>query len=78
MHDFCNHTDGMFCFIGRRCTKVLPVASAAYQDNLPTHYTEDYHQTRVRNYVLLHFKTIVLTINLTFQSIIMILNILLF
>ncbi|KAF8797116.1 Protein smg8 like protein [Argiope bruennichi] len=30
-----------------RCTKVLPLASAAYQDNLPTHYTEDYHQTRL-------------------------------
>ncbi|KAG8182047.1 hypothetical protein JTE90_013977 [Oedothorax gibbosus] len=30
-----------------RCTKVLPVASAAYQDNLPTHYTEEYHETRL-------------------------------
>ncbi|KFM77443.1 Protein SMG8, partial [Stegodyphus mimosarum] len=30
-----------------RCAKVLPLASAAYQDNLPTHYTEDYHQNRL-------------------------------
>ncbi|GFU16173.1 protein smg8 [Nephila pilipes] len=30
-----------------RCTKVLPLASAAYQDNLPTHYTEDYHQNKL-------------------------------
>ncbi|XP_054712985.1 nonsense-mediated mRNA decay factor SMG8-like [Uloborus diversus] len=30
-----------------RCAKVLPLASAAYQDNLPTHYTDDYHQTRL-------------------------------
>ncbi|XP_042913299.1 nonsense-mediated mRNA decay factor SMG8-like [Parasteatoda tepidariorum] len=31
----------------RRCNKVLPLASAAYQENLPTHYTEDYHETRL-------------------------------
>ncbi|GIX84218.1 protein smg8 [Caerostris darwini] len=30
-----------------RCIKILPVASGHYQENLPTHYTEEYHQTRL-------------------------------
>ncbi|XP_022244438.1 protein SMG8-like isoform X2 [Limulus polyphemus] len=30
-----------------RCAKVLPLASAAYQDNLPTHYTLDYHERKL-------------------------------
>ncbi|GIY26147.1 protein smg8 [Caerostris extrusa] len=29
------------------CIKILPVASGHYQENLPTHYTEEYHQTRL-------------------------------
>lgn len=38
-------TDVMFS--EGRCGKVLPIASAAYQENLPTHYTEEYHETRL-------------------------------
>ncbi|CAN8016446.1 unnamed protein product [Ixodes persulcatus] len=30
-----------------RCGKVLPVASASYQENLPSHYTADYHQRKL-------------------------------
>ncbi|XP_068084532.1 nonsense-mediated mRNA decay factor SMG8 isoform X2 [Anabrus simplex] len=30
-----------------RCGKVLPLATATYQENLPTHYTRDYHETRL-------------------------------
>lgn len=30
-----------------RCAKILNLASSAYQENLPTHYTEEYHQTRL-------------------------------
>ena len=34
-------------FIFSRCNKVLPVAEAAYQEGLPTHYVTDYHLTKV-------------------------------
>ncbi|KAM7310608.1 protein SMG8 [Ixodes scapularis] len=30
-----------------RCGKVLPVASASYQENLPSHYTADFHQRKL-------------------------------
>uniref|UniRef100_T1JDF4 Nonsense-mediated mRNA decay factor SMG8 n=1 Tax=Strigamia maritima TaxID=126957 RepID=T1JDF4_STRMM len=30
-----------------RCGKVLPIASAAYQENLPSHYTNDYHLSKL-------------------------------
>lgn len=30
-----------------RCGKVLPIASAAYQENLPPHYTLDYHKSKL-------------------------------
>ncbi|XP_047108247.1 nonsense-mediated mRNA decay factor SMG8 isoform X1 [Schistocerca piceifrons] len=30
-----------------RCGKVLPLAIAAYQENLPPHYTRDYHEERL-------------------------------
>ncbi|XP_067139566.1 nonsense-mediated mRNA decay factor SMG8 isoform X1 [Centruroides vittatus] len=30
-----------------RCGKVLPIAAAAYQENLPPHYTTDYHQRKL-------------------------------
>jgi Uncharacterized conserved protein (DUF2146). len=31
-----------------RCGKVLPLAIATYQENLPPHYTRDYHESKVR------------------------------
>lgn len=34
-------------FSESRCGKVLPLAIATYQDNLPTHYTREYHEGRV-------------------------------
>lgn len=34
-------------FSERRCRKVQPIAMAAYQDNLPTHYNRNYHETKV-------------------------------
>ncbi|KAJ9589501.1 hypothetical protein L9F63_017286, partial [Diploptera punctata] len=30
-----------------RCGKVLPLATATYQENLPPHYTRDYHETKL-------------------------------
>jgi protein SMG8 len=30
-----------------RCGKVLPLAVATYQENLPPQYTRDYHETKV-------------------------------
>ena len=30
-----------------RCGKVLPLATATYQENLPPQYTRDYHETKV-------------------------------
>ncbi|XP_075222842.1 nonsense-mediated mRNA decay factor SMG8 isoform X2 [Lycorma delicatula] len=30
-----------------RCNKVLPLATATYQENLPAHYTREYHQGKV-------------------------------
>ncbi|CAN7946565.1 unnamed protein product, partial [Ixodes pacificus] len=38
-----------------RCGKVLPVASASYQENLPSHYTADYHQRKVCGLLTLFF-----------------------
>jgi hypothetical protein len=34
-----------------RCGKVLPLATATYQENLPPHYTRDYHESKVTNEV---------------------------
>lgn len=34
-------------FSESRCGKVLPLAIATYQDNLPTHYTREYHEGRL-------------------------------
>lgn len=34
-------------FSESRCGKVLPIAIANYQENLPTHYTREYHEGRV-------------------------------
>lgn len=31
-----------------RCGKVLPLAIATYQENLPPHYTRDYHESKVK------------------------------
>lgn len=30
-----------------RCRKVQPYAMAAYQDNLPSHYNRNYHESKV-------------------------------
>lgn len=35
-------------FSEQRCQKVLPLALARYQENLPNHYTKSHHETRVR------------------------------
>lgn len=34
-------------FSERRCRKVQPIAMAAYQDNLPSHYNRNYHDSKV-------------------------------
>ncbi|XP_039282793.1 protein SMG8 [Nilaparvata lugens] len=34
-------------FSKARCSKVLPLATATYQENLPAHYTREYHLTKV-------------------------------
>lgn len=34
-------------FSERRCRKVQPIAMATYQENLPSHYNRNYHDTRV-------------------------------
>ncbi|XP_064611274.1 nonsense-mediated mRNA decay factor SMG8-like isoform X2 [Liolophura sinensis] len=34
-------------FSENRCSKVLPVAESTYQDGLPPHYTESYHQSKL-------------------------------
>lgn len=34
-------------FSESRCGKVLPLAIATYQENLPTHYTREYHEGRL-------------------------------
>nr|CAG4637663.1 EOG090X02WG [Chydorus sphaericus] len=33
-------------FSETRCSKVLPLALAAYQENLPSHYSSQYHETK--------------------------------
>jgi protein SMG8 len=38
-------------FSEARCSKVLPLALAAYQENLPSHYSSQYHE----NKVIFHF-----------------------
>lgn len=38
-------------FSESRCGKVLPLAIATYQENLPTHYTREYHEGRVGNHM---------------------------
>ena len=35
-------------FSEARCLKVLPLALAAYQENLPSHYSSQYHENKVR------------------------------
>jgi len=37
-------------FSERRCRKVQPIAMAAYQENLPSHYNRNYHDTKVLYY----------------------------
>lgn len=34
-------------FSEQRCQKVLPLALARYQENLPSHYTRTHHETKV-------------------------------
>nr|CAD7597733.1 unnamed protein product [Timema genevievae] len=34
-----------------RCGKVLPLATASYQENLPSHYTRDYHERKLAHAV---------------------------
>nr|CAD7392788.1 unnamed protein product [Timema cristinae] len=34
-----------------RCGKVLPLATASYQENLPPHYTRDYHERKLAHAV---------------------------
>lgn len=34
-------------FSEARCSKVLPLAIATYQENLPANYTKDYHHKKV-------------------------------
>lgn len=36
-------------FSEARCLKVLPLALAAYQENLPSHYSSQYHESKVWN-----------------------------
>lgn len=36
------------CLYYSRCNKVLPVAEAAYQEGLPTHYVTNFHLNKVR------------------------------
>ncbi|XP_071455115.1 nonsense-mediated mRNA decay factor SMG8 [Hetaerina americana] len=45
----CLHTllDTDVRFSENRCGKVFPLAVATYQENLPPHYTKDYHETRL-------------------------------
>ncbi|RZF43223.1 hypothetical protein LSTR_LSTR009027 [Laodelphax striatellus] len=38
-------TDVLFSMT--RCSKVLPLATATYQENLPAHYTREYHLSKV-------------------------------
>lgn len=40
-------------FSEARCNKVFPLAIATYQENLPTHYTKKYHETKVNIYLIL-------------------------
>ena len=41
----------LFCFSCRRCRKAIPVATSAYLENLPSHYTQNVHLNQVSNYV---------------------------
>lgn len=34
-------------FSEQRCQKVLPIAVARYQENLPSHYTRNHHDDKV-------------------------------
>lgn len=34
-------------FSERRCLKVQPIAMGAYQENLPSHYNRNFHDTKV-------------------------------
>lgn len=40
-------------FSEARCNKVFPLAVATYQENLPSHYTKKYHETKVAPFLLL-------------------------
>ena len=44
---FNNAFNAPIRFSEARCKKVLPLAFAAYQEGLPTHYTKAYHEGRV-------------------------------
>jgi Smg8_Smg9 len=46
---FNNAFNAPIRFSEARCKKVLPLAFAAYQEGLPTHYTKAYHEGRVGN-----------------------------
>lgn len=37
-------------FSEARCNKVFPLAVATYQENLPSHYTKKYHETKVKHF----------------------------
>ena len=38
-------------FLCRRCRKAIPVATSAYLENLPSHYTQNVHLNQVSKYV---------------------------
>jgi hypothetical protein len=42
-----NAFDASVRFSDARCKKVLPISTAAYQENLPAHYTKAYHEGKV-------------------------------
>lgn len=46
-----NVSDNIDLFFTSRCNKVLPLAEAAYQENLPTHYVTNFHLSKV-NFIL--------------------------
>lgn len=50
-------------FSEARCSKVLPLALATYQEGLPLHYTRDYHESRVYTFLLLCFNTKLFNMN---------------
>ena len=51
-----NYLDVDQRFSEARCSKVFPLAVATYQENLPSHYTKKYHETKVCEFVLIHLE----------------------